>query len=64
MSASKKKTPKRGRPALPKGESKSVFAIRLNDAERAEIEDAAARMGIPVTRWARGALLAAAMLQE
>lgn len=58
MSARKKK-PKLGRPKLPKGESKSVFALRLNVAERETITNAAERAGKPVTQWAREALLAA-----
>lgn len=60
MSARKKKPPKLGRPVLPKGQSKSVFALRLNDAERAAITKAAERAGKPVTQWAREALLARA----
>lgn len=60
MSARKKNAPKRGRPALPKGESKSVFALRLNDQERSMIATAAMLEGKPVALWAREALLRAA----
>jgi hypothetical protein len=57
VSARKKKAPKRGRPALPDGASKSVFAVRLNEAERATITVASNRLGLPVSQWARNALL-------
>jgi hypothetical protein len=50
-----------GRPALPAGKAKaSMFAVRLTDAERAAIDDAAKRANQPVTAWARAALLRAA----
>jgi len=64
VSQRKKKAPKRGRPALPEGESKSVFALRLNVAEKAAIEAAAERQSKPLAQWAREALLLAAALAK
>ena len=49
-----------GRPRLPKGEARAVFALRLTPAERESIDAAAAQEGLRVTEWARRALLAAA----
>ena len=61
MSAVAKRGP--GRPAFPNGKAKTgVFAIRLSEDERDAIDAAAARAGMPVTQWAREALLAAALL--
>lgn len=57
MSTRKRKAPKLGRPRLPKGESKSVFALRLNDAEREAIANAAERAGKAVSQWARDTLV-------
>lgn len=64
MSARKKKAPKRGRPALPEGESKSMFALRLNVAEREEIARAAVQSGKSISQWARDALAETARLQR
>jgi predicted HicB family RNase H-like nuclease len=50
-----------GRPPLAEGKAREiVFTLRLSPEERDAIVAAAARMGNPVTQWARGALLAAA----
>jgi len=51
---------KMGRPALPRGQVKAVFAIRLSAEERAALDAAAERAGKPVSQWAREALLASA----
>lgn len=52
---------KMGRPPLEEGKAKAlVFTLRLSSAERAEIEQAAQRAGVPVTQWARSILLASA----
>lgn len=51
---------KRGRPKLPKGERREVFALRLSPAERIAIEGAAEAAGISVAKWARRTLIAAA----
>ena len=61
MSAPKKRGP--GRPPLAEGAAKArMFAVRLTPEEHAAIVAAAAMAGKPVTRWAREALLAAALL--
>lgn len=50
-----------GRPAFQEGTARtSVFTMKLSDEERTAIDAAAERAGIPVTRWAREALLNAA----
>lgn len=61
MSAAKKlRGP--GRPALPKGTAKvGMFAVRLSAEARAAIDAAAERAGVPVTQWARDALMRAAV---
>jgi hypothetical protein len=47
-----------GRPALAEGTARTaVFALKLSEKERAEIDSAAERAGVPVTRWAREAML-------
>jgi uncharacterized protein (DUF1778 family) len=59
VSAEKKRGP--GRPPKAEGTARtSVFTLRLSDDERAAIERAAEIAGIPVTRWARFAILRAA----
>lgn len=55
-----KKKNKMGRPKLPKGEAKKIFSLRLSKHERKKIKDAADKVGRPVTKWAREALLKAA----
>jgi len=50
-----------GRPPLAEGTAKgSVIAFRVTDSERAEIDAAAERAGVSLTRWARETLLSAA----
>ncbi len=50
-----------GRPPLPDGEAREVvFTLRLSDAEREEIVEAARRSGQPATKWARETLLSRA----
>lgn len=47
-----------GRPAFQEGTARTnVFTMKLSDAERAAIDEAAERAGKPVSRWARDALL-------
>lgn len=53
------KTPKMGRPKLPKGEAKSVILkSRVTPAEQKEIERAAKETGI--SEWVRRVVLSAA----
>ena len=62
MSA-RKKAPKArmGRPPLPEGTVKTiVFTLRVSEAERDAFAAAAARIGKPVTQWAREALVESA----
>ena len=47
---------KRGRPKLPKGEKREVFALRLSPAERDAIERAAHVAGLGPSEWARKVL--------
>ena len=50
------------RPAVAEGAAKTVaFVMRVSAEERAAIEAAADRAGVPVSRWAREALLSAAL---
>lgn len=57
----KAKGPKMGRPTLPAGEAREVvFTLRLSDAEKDEIAEAARRAGQPTTKWARDILLSRA----
>jgi hypothetical protein len=50
-----------GRPRLPNGMAKeSVLALRVTAADRAAIDAAAERGGMPVTKWARKILLSSA----
>lgn len=49
-----------GRPSLGDQARGNVFTLRLSDAERAAIDAAADRARLPVTQWARAALLGAA----
>jgi predicted HicB family RNase H-like nuclease len=51
---------KLGRPKLPKGEAKKLFSFRLSKPERHQIEHAAKKAGVKVTKWARETLLQAA----
>jgi uncharacterized protein (DUF1778 family) len=46
-----------GRPRLPKGKVKEVFAIRLTPADRRAIEAAAKLAGQRATEWARNAMI-------
>lgn len=55
--AKKAAKPRMGRPPLPEGMVKTVFTVRVTEAERAAIMAAAADAGKPVTQWAREALL-------
>ena len=48
-----------GRPPLPDGAAKSVFAIRLSDSERDAVKQAAKQAGKPMSQWAREVLLQA-----
>jgi hypothetical protein len=48
-----------GRPRLPKGKAKEVFALRLAPEERKSIERAAKEAGLRATEWARNAMLGA-----
>lgn len=57
MAETKKKI---GRPKLPKGEAREVFALRLSPLEKKDIEAAAKKAKQPATQWAREVLLAAA----
>ena len=55
------KKPRRGRPKLPKGESKaSIITLRLQPAERRAADVAAKREGITLSEWIRLALMRAA----
>jgi predicted HicB family RNase H-like nuclease len=49
-----------GRPPLGDRARDAVFTLRLSKAERSALNAAAERTGMPVTQWAREALLAAA----
>jgi hypothetical protein len=52
---------KRGRPKLPKGESKGVlFAVRVSTPEAQQIHGAIKRSGLSKPDWHRRALLTAA----
>jgi len=63
VSDTKKQTRARmGRPPLAEGTARTqVFSIKLSAEERAAIEAAAERAGQQVTRWARDALVSAAV---
>jgi hypothetical protein len=51
---------KMGRPKMPKGEAKAaVLTLRLTAAERRAADAAAKRAGLPVSEWARQAIVAA-----
>lgn len=51
---------KLGRPPKPKGEAKAeVLTLRLTKDERKAVEIAAKRAGLPVSEWARRAIVAA-----
>lgn len=55
------KTPKMGRPKLPKGEAKSLtIRARVSPEEYKAIGDAAKKQGEKLSEWARKALLDAA----
>ncbi len=62
MTAAKRKAakPKLGRPALPEGDVKEVFAIRISRADREALQAAADRAGKSLTQWARDALISVA----
>ena len=48
----------RGRPALPEGQERStVLTLRLTAAERARIEQEAAKVGKTVSEWVRARVL-------
>jgi len=50
-----------GRPPLPEGEARGVvFTVRMSEAERDTLVDAARRAGEPVTKWAREILVTVA----
>lgn len=51
--------PKRGRPKLPKNQTRAVFPIRISTDERRLIEAAAKHAGELPAQWARNQLLAA-----
>jgi hypothetical protein len=56
-----KKSRGRGRPKLPKGQSKAaVVVLRLQPAERRAVDAAAKRSGVKLSEWARSALMLAA----
>ena len=48
-----------GRPRLPRGKAKEVFALRITPLEKRAIEAAAKRAGQRATEWARNAMLEA-----
>jgi len=49
-----------GRPPKPKGEARGeVLTLRLTPAERKAAEVAAKREGLPLSEWARAAIVAA-----
>lgn len=51
------KTPKVGRPALPKSERRSsITPVRLSKQEREEFEKAAVKKGVKLSDWIREAL--------
>lgn len=51
----------RGRPKLPKGQSKAaVVVLRLQPAERKAVVAASKRAGLKLSEWARSALMLAA----
>ncbi len=51
---------KMGRPPKPKGEARGeVLTLRLTPAERKAAEVAAKREGLPLSEWARAAIVAA-----
>src|SRR6266568_214768 len=47
----------RGRPKLPKGETRELFSLRITRQEREKIESAAKASGEKASRWARNYLL-------
>ncbi len=50
----------RGRPKMVNGEKRDCnFSIRLSIAERTIVQDAADKVGVPVSDWARDVLLSA-----
>lgn len=50
-----------GRPAFADGTARTtVFSLKLSEEDRATIEAAAGRAGMPLSRWAREVLLAKA----
>ena len=52
---------KMGRPRMPKGEAKAeVLTLRLTKEERRAADAAAKRDRLPVSEWARRAIVAAA----
>ena len=52
-----------GRPKMRPGEARTImFSIRVSEAERAVIEAAAEREGVPASDWARDILIAAARI--
>jgi len=54
----KSRKPKMGRPPKAPGEAREVvFTMRLTEAERAELAEAAGAAGVPPTQWARETLL-------
>jgi hypothetical protein len=52
--------PRTGRPKLEPSEVRKAFPLRLNDAERRDVEAAAERDGKPTSTWVRETLLRAA----
>ena len=52
-----KSKPKRGRPKLPKNQTRVAFPIRLSPDERKAVEAAARRAGKKSSEWARNQLL-------
>jgi hypothetical protein len=56
-----KKTPRIGRPPVPKKLSKaSLLSVRLSEGERRALERAAERDDLKLSEWARRALLSVA----
>lgn len=55
-----KKKARMGRPPLPEGKVRQVFAVRVSPAERTSIEKAAERAGLSISEWARITLMEAA----
>ena len=53
-------TKRMGRPPKPKGEAKEeTLTLRVTKAERQAVEAAAARADLPVSEWARRAIVEA-----